>query len=83
MVSMFYGTGLRMNELRLLEPFHIESKNFQIKVVHGKGGRERFSILPKSLLEPLRKYYKKFRLKNIYLKGRKRGVQCPPDFLDS
>ena len=71
MISMFYGTGLRMNELRLLEPHHIDSKVYQIKVVNGKGGRERYTILPKSLLEPLREYYKRYRPKNYLFEGQK------------
>ena len=73
MISMFYGTGLRMNELRLLEPHHIDSKVYQIKVVNGKGGRERYTILPKSLLEPLREYYKRYRPKNYLFEGQKTG----------
>ena len=73
MISLFYGTGLRMNELRLLEPHHIDSKVYQIKVVHGKGGRERYTILPKSLLEPLREYYKIYRPKKYLFEGQKQG----------
>ena len=73
MVSMFYGTGLRMNELRLIEPHHIDSKSFQIKVVNGKGGRERYTILPKTLLESLRGYYRKYRPNKYLFEGQKKG----------
>ncbi len=57
-VSLFYGTGLRMNELRHLKMCDIDSKNNQIKVVVAKGGKQRFTLLPKELLEPLRAYYR-------------------------
>lgn len=73
MISLFYGTGLRMNELRLLEPHHIDSKLYQIKVMNGKGARERYTILPKALLEPLREYYKRYRPKKYLFEGQKVG----------
>jgi site-specific recombinase XerD len=54
-VSLFYGAGLRMNELKHVRLSDIDSKHFQIKVVTAKGGKQRFTILPKQLLEPLRR----------------------------
>ena len=56
-VALFYGTGLRMNELRNVRLCDIDSKAFQIKVVAGKGRKDRFTLLPKHLLDDLRKYY--------------------------
>ena len=56
-ISLFYGTGLRMNELRNVRLCDIDSKLFQVKVVSGKGRKDRFTLLPKHLLEDLRKYY--------------------------
>ena len=56
-ISLFYGAGLRMNELRHVRLCDIDSKAFQIKVVAGKGRKDRFTLLPKHLLEELRKYY--------------------------
>ena len=61
MVSLFYGSGLRMNELKHLKMCGIDSTHYQLKVVMGKGGKERFTLLPKHLLEPLRSYYKSYR----------------------
>ena len=66
MISLFYGAGLRMNELKHIKLCDIDSKNFQVKVVMGKGGKERFTLLPKHLLEPLRQYYKEC-LPKVYL----------------
>lgn len=65
-VSLFYGAGIRMNELKNLRLCDIDSKNFQLKVVTGKGGKERFTLLPKDLLEPLRSYFKVYR-PDVYL----------------
>lgn len=56
MIRLFYGTGLRMNELVNLKICDLDSKAFQLKV-SGKGRKDRFTLLPKHLLEDLRKYY--------------------------
>lgn len=73
-VSLFYGAGLRMNELKHVRLSDIDSKNFQVKVVTGKGGKQRFTILPKQLLEPLRHYYKMYRPKEYLFEGQRMGV---------
>ncbi len=62
-VSLFYGSGLRMNELKHLKLCDIQSTHYQIKVVEAKGGKQRMTLLPKHLLEPLRCYYKSYRPK--------------------
>lgn len=73
-VSLFYGTGLRMNELKHVRLSDIDSKSFQIKVVTGKGSKQRFTILPKQLLEPLRHYYKMYRPKEYLFEGQRIGA---------
>jgi len=73
MVSLFYGSGLRMNELRQLKLGDIDSKSYQVKVVAGKGGKDRFTILPKHLLAPLRDYYKAIRPAVYLFEGQRRG----------
>ena len=73
MVSLFYGSGLRMNELRQLKLGDIDSKSYQLKVVAGKGGKDRFTILPKHLLAPLRDYYKASRPAVYLFEGQRRG----------
>ena len=52
MVSLFYGTGLRMNELRNIKLTDIDSQSYQIKIVAGKGSKDRFTLLPKNLFCP-------------------------------
>ncbi len=58
MISLMYGSGLRLNELRKLKILDIDGSSYQIKVTAGKGGKDRFTILPRNLLTPLREYYK-------------------------
>jgi len=72
MISLFYGTGLRMNELVNLKMCNIDSKAFQIKVT-GKGNKDRFTLLPKQLLEDLRKYYLQDKPQTYLFEGQTKG----------
>jgi integrase/recombinase XerD len=69
MIGLFYGAGLRLNELRLLKVKSIDSQGMQIKIVQGKGNKDRITILPKFLLEDLRRYYKQNRPKEFLFEG--------------
>lgn len=73
LVSMFYGTGLRLDEMCHLKLTNIDSKNMEVKVEHGKGNKDRFTILPKHLLTDLRAYYCESRPKAYLFEGRKPG----------
>jgi site-specific recombinase XerD len=53
-----YSAGLRASEVAALKPEHIDSKRMLIKVVNGKGGKQRYTILSSRLLMELRHYYK-------------------------
>ncbi|MDQ3394038.1 MAG: hypothetical protein M3512_08005 [Bacteroidota bacterium] len=46
-----------MGELRFLNMCDIHHGGFTIKVVAGKGNKDRFTILPKSILDLLARYY--------------------------
>lgn len=52
-----YAAGLRAGELRRLKPEHIDSQRMLIKVVDGKGRKDRYTMLSRMLLEELRRYY--------------------------
>jgi integrase/recombinase XerD len=73
-LSLFYGAGLRMNELRHIMLCDMDSKSFQIKVVAGKGRKDRFTLLPKHLLEPLRDYYRQARPRVYLFEGQTAGM---------
>ena len=56
-----YSAGLRSSEVISLKPEHIESNRMLIKVVDGKGCKDRYTLLSVKLLKELRHYYKKYR----------------------
>jgi len=53
-----YGAGLRLNEACHLKAEHIDSERHQIRVVQGKGHKDRYTLLSPRLLEELRAYWK-------------------------
>jgi len=56
-----YAAGLRAGEVMRLKPVHIDSKRMLIKVVDGKGRKDRYTMLSVKLLAELRHYYRKYR----------------------
>jgi integrase/recombinase XerD len=57
-VETFYGSGIRLEELRMLKLTDIESKSNRIVVRCGKGRKDRYTLLSKRLVETLRNYYR-------------------------
>lgn len=57
LITLAYSTGMRRSEIKLLKPGHIDSARMQVRVVHGKGKKDRFTILSPKALELLRFYY--------------------------
>lgn len=72
-LSMFYGTGLRLEEMCHLKMSNIDSKNAEVKVEKGKGNKDRMTIMPKDLLSDLYSYYKTYRPKVYLFEGRVAG----------
>ena len=56
-----YAAGLRLNEALNLRVADIDSKELRLRVLNGKGNKERYAMLPASLLAELRAYYAKYR----------------------
>lgn len=52
-----YSSGLRLSEIRHIKLHDIDSKRMQIRVQQGKGKKDRYALLPPSLLKQLRLYY--------------------------
>lgn len=69
LIGLFYGTGMRMSELKNLQMKDIDRKNFQIKVVAGKGSKDRFTLLPKQLIDDMEVYYRQYRPKVHLFEG--------------
>jgi integron integrase len=53
MARVLYGTGMRLLELLRLRVKDVDFARMQIMVRAGKGGKDRVTILPKTLVEPL------------------------------
>ena len=73
LVGLFYGTGMRMSELKNLQMKEIDRSNSQIKVLAGKGSRDRFTLLPKQLLPEMEQYYRQYRPKIYLFEGQTPG----------
>jgi integrase len=56
-----YAAGLRVSELVNLKLADIDSKRMMIRVHHGKGRKDRYTILSKRLQKELRIYWKMYR----------------------
>lgn len=56
-IGLLYGSGLRISEVAALCIQDIDSPAKRIKVVQGKGAKDRFTLLADTLLEKLRLYY--------------------------
>lgn len=52
-----YSTGLRLSELTHLQVKDIDSNKMQIRVQQGKGAKDRYVLLSRTLLETLRRYF--------------------------
>jgi len=57
-IMLAYSSGLRRNELLNLLPHHIDSERMQVRVMQGKGKKDRYTLLSRKTLEVLRLYYK-------------------------
>lgn len=55
MAKIMYGAGLRINECLRLRVMDIDFEMSMILVRNGKGGKDRRTLLPQSLIEPLSK----------------------------
>ena len=56
MASLLYGSGLRVLEMLRLRVKDVDFGYGQITIRDGKGGKDRITMLPKGLVEPLRRH---------------------------
>ena len=73
LLSLAYATGMRRNEILNVEPGHIDAERKVIKVVVGKGHKQRQIPISDSLIRMLRNYYKKYHPKTFLFEGFKQG----------
>jgi integron integrase len=62
LASLLYGTGMRLMECLRLRVKDVDFARGEITVRNGKGGKDRRTVLPRSLLEPLQREIERARL---------------------
>jgi integron integrase len=72
MASLMYGAGLRLLECARLRVKDVDFSRFEITVRDGKGGKDRMTMLPASLRDPLGAHIERVRL--LHQKDLKRGL---------
>lgn len=75
MFRLIYSSGLRRSELRHLKIHDIETTDgkCRIRIVKGKGKKDRYTVLSKAVLDELRIYYPVHRPQVYLFNGRKKG----------
>lgn len=71
MASLLYGSGLRLMECVRLRVQDLDFGSLQINVRDGKGGKDRVTVLPSSLVEPLNRHLT--RIKALHERDREEG----------
>src|SRR5947208_16861474 len=66
LLMTLYATGMRRSELARLKVSDIDSQRMIIRVVEGKGGKDRDLPLSPALLQTLREYWR-WRKPRLYL----------------
>jgi integrase/recombinase XerD len=61
LIMLAYSSGLRRQEIQNIKPTDIDSARMQVRVVQGKGKKDRYTLLSTKALEALRFYYKRER----------------------
>jgi integron integrase len=71
-VSLLYGTGMRINECLSLRVKDIDFEMNQIIVRDGKGEKDRITVMPQKLIQPLKEHLA--RVKEIHYADLRRGL---------
>jgi site-specific recombinase XerD len=69
-----YAAGLRLNEAMQLQITDIDSERMQLKVMHGKGNKQRLVPFSPRLLQELRSYWKQTRSTRFLFPGKTSDV---------
>lgn len=73
MIMTAYSAGLRVGELLNLRITDIDSKRMMIKVVQGKGRKDRMTLLSTRLLSMLREYFRQYHPHDYLFQGASGG----------
>jgi integron integrase len=72
MAELAYGSGLRLMELLRLRIHHLDFDRLQLRVFGGKGDKDRVTVLPEQLIEPLHDHVE--RLRALFHEDRSQGL---------
>ena len=72
-LMLLYSTGMRVSEIANCRIADIDSTNMRIKIVQGKGCKDRFTILSEQVLLELRAYYIIYKPKGYLFNGYRPG----------
>ena len=72
-LMLLYSTGMRVSEIANCRIADIDSKNMRIKIVQGKGCKDRYTILSQQVLLELRAYYLIYKPKEYLFNGYRPG----------
>lgn len=72
-IMLLYSSGMRLSEIADLKITDIDSKLMRIKIVQGKGAKDRFTILSQQVLMELRAYYLIYKPKEYLFNGYQPG----------
>jgi site-specific recombinase XerD len=72
-IQLFYSSGVRLEECSRIKIADIDSKNMRIKVVGGKGNKDRYTLLSSFALTTLREYFRQHRPATYLFEGKQKG----------
>jgi site-specific recombinase XerD len=77
-IQLFYSSGVRLEECSRIKLTDIDSKNMRIKVVAGKGNKDRYTLLSAHALTTLRDYFLQHRPATYLFEAKTKGkrVHC-------
>ncbi len=81
MLMTIYAAGLRLNEALHLRVTDIDSARMTIRVEQGKGGKDRYTVLSRRLLDALRVYWKSGRPSTWLFPSQETGEPLHPTAL--
>ncbi|MBS2100821.1 tyrosine-type recombinase/integrase [Carboxylicivirga linearis] len=73
-IALIYGSGLRIGEALKLKINDIDSKRMRLRILGGKGKKDRYTILGAHILDLLRQYYRAYRPKDLLFEGQFGGA---------
>ena len=71
---MLYASGLRVSEVCSLKCADVESDRMMLRVDHGKGSKDRYTLLSETALDLIKKYEYYFEPKHWLFEGQQHGT---------